>query len=424
MNVLFLSPTASLGGAERVLLSLLTVLRRHYPQLNLHVLTLGEGPLSRALAVQGIDHTGVPVPANLEQLGDSQCSLRPGRGRQAQLLGHTLLALPSLWQLLRRFRQAVVACRPTLIHSNGIKTHLLARLAGVDAIPLLWHVHDFYGARPLASRFLACASGRMRGAIAISRAVAEDFQHSVGNRPVTVIPNAIDVERFRPRLLDGGCLDRLARLPVPAPGTARVGLLATYARWKGHDVFLQAISTLLRTATRMPPARFYVIGGPIYHTAGSQFQEEELRAAVRELGLSPHVGFIGFQEKPEDIYPALDVVVHASTQPEPFGLTIAEAMACGRAVIVSRAGGAAELIEHGHDALGVPPGDAGALAAALRSLLCDAGQRRRLGTEARRTALARFDQNRLGTQLMALYQQALGRELPMALAMTGAPCGH
>lgn len=59
---------------------------------------------------------------------------------------------------------------------------------------------------------------------------------------------------------------------------------------------------------------------------------------------------------------ALDIVVHASTQPEPFGLVIAEAMACGRAVIASQAGGAAEIIDPGENALGLPPGDAAVLA--------------------------------------------------------------
>ena len=52
---------------------------------------------------------------------------------------------------------------------------------------------------------------------------------------------------------------------------------------------------------------------------------------------------------------ALDIVVHASTEPEPFGLTIAEGMASGRAVIVSAAGGAAEIVQDGVDALTCAP---------------------------------------------------------------------
>ena len=63
-------------------------------------------------------------------------------------------------------------------------------------------------------------------------------------------------------------------------GTVRVGLVATFATWKGHDVFLDA-------AARVPadvPARFYVVGGPIYRTAGSQAAMGDLKAQGRSPG--------------------------------------------------------------------------------------------------------------------------------------------
>jgi glycosyltransferase involved in cell wall biosynthesis len=81
---------------------------------------------------------------------------------------------------------------------------------------------------------------------------------------------------------------------------------------------------------------------------------------------------------------ALDVVVHASTSPEPFGLVIAEAMACERPVIVSVAGGAAEIVTLGVDALGHHPGDAEGLAARMTELAIDPALRRRLGSAAGR----------------------------------------
>src|SRR5262249_33454712 len=142
------------------------------------------------------------------------------------------------------------------------------------------------------------------------------------------------------------------------------------------------------------PIRFYVIGGPIYQTRGSQLTEQQLR--VWASGLHNQVGFIGFQTDTAPVYRALDIVVHASTRPEPFGLTVAEAMACGRATIVANAGGAAELFHHDDDAIGVPPGDVGALAQALDALVRDANLRESLGAAARRTAVARFDRRRLG----------------------------
>src|SRR5262249_36473339 len=110
------------------------------------------------------------------------------------------------------------------------------------------------------------------------------------------------------------------------------------------------------------PVRFYIVGGPIYRTQVSQFSEAELRNLAVNLGIAERTGFIPFQNETAEIYGNLDVVVHASTRPEPFGLTIVEAMACARPVIVSAAGGAAELFANGIDALGFPPGDVEQLA--------------------------------------------------------------
>jgi glycosyltransferase involved in cell wall biosynthesis len=182
----------------------------------------------------------------------------------------------------------------------------------------------------------------------------------------------------------------------------RVGLVAAYARWKGHEVFLDAVA-------RLPddlPARFYVVGGPLYKSAGSQHSTESLKAKAEALGLSGRVGFTGHRAEPADVYRALDVVVHASTRPEPFGRVIVEAMACGRAVVASQTGGAVELFEDGSSALGCPPGDPVALAAALARLVSGPGLRRSLGANGRAAAVARFDRTRLAGEWEQVYAAA------------------
>jgi glycosyltransferase involved in cell wall biosynthesis len=98
--------------------------------------------------------------------------------------------------------------------------------------------------------------------------------------------------------------------------------------------------------------------------------------------------------------------VHASTTPEPFGLVIAEAMACGRAVVTSAAGGSAELVRDGHDAMTHLPGDADSLARAINALTVDGSLRTLLGAAARRTAVERFDARRLGDEFAAVYDAA------------------
>ena len=170
--------------------------------------------------------------------------------------------------------------------------------------------------------------------------------------------------------------------------------------------------------------RFFVVGGPIYQTRGSQWSEDELRRQGAELLAAGRLGFIGFRRDTPEVYRALDVVVHASTRPEPFGLTIAEAMACGRAVVVARDGGAAELFDHDHDAVGVPPGDAGALAGAITDLVNDPAKRRRLGDSARATAVERFPRQRLGPQVLEAYRRFGAGVLPPCPAPEVRPACH
>jgi glycosyltransferase involved in cell wall biosynthesis len=417
MKLLFLNVSGSLGGAERVLLDLLTALTRTEPRPRLHLLLAADGPLAEAAGRLGAHVDQLPLPDVLQQLGDS--GLR-STGR-LRLLGGLLArgptALGAAWAYAGRLRSSVCRLRPQVVHSNNLKLHFLSILARLP-VPVVWHLHDFLQSRRIMARALRLAGLGCRGAIAVSRAVADDARPVLGRCPMAVIPNAVDCERFAPGPGNGARLDALAGLPPGPAGVVRVGLVATYARWKGQDIFLEA-ARLLSRELASGALRFYIIGGPIYRTAGSQWSRAELRARAEDLLAEERLGFIDFQEDTPAIYRSLDVVVHASTQPEPFGLTIVEAMACSRAVVVSRAGGAAELFTPGHDALAAAPGDARALAEALRLLAADPDQRRRLGENARRTVLERFRRDRLGPELLAAYR-SFGIDLNTAAQKWGS----
>jgi glycosyltransferase involved in cell wall biosynthesis len=400
MRVVFLNITAALGGAERLLLDNLASLGQAAPALERHLLLAEDGPLAGLARGLGVTTHLLPAPPSITRLGDSALQ---GRGRFRRALGLAvagLSAAPSVWGYARRLRAALGQLAPDVVHSNSLKFHLLTRLASIRGPRVVWHLHDFVGSRPLMRRALRWAAAGAAGAVAISRAVADDARSALPGLPLAVVPNAIDTERFAPG--PAADLDALAGLP-PAD-TIRVGLVATYATWKGHDVFLDAARRVVHLNPDLP-ARFYIVGGPIYRTAGSQWSLDELRQLAGDLVGRHRVGFVGFQHDTAPVYRGLDVVVHASTRPEPFGLTIAEAMACGRAVVVARAGGAAELFADGRDAVGVPPGDPAALAEALGTLLSNAGLRARLGEQARRSAVERFSRGRLGGQLLAAYEQ-------------------
>lgn len=402
MRVLFLNPIGNVGGAERVLLTAVAGVRREWPDAQVRVITLSAGPLIDAVRALGAEADVVPLPAQLGAMGDSDL-----KGGKLALLWRTLAALPGLWQFVTRLRREVTQFAPDLVHSNGIKTHLLSRFAVPKSVPVIWHVHDLYGSRRLAGWLLRRSRSRVRAAIAISNLVATDTRTTLPGMPVEAVPNAVDLSHFTPGAGDGDELDRLAGLPPASPGTVRVGLVATYAKWKGHLVVLDAAARLMREAPTLP-VRWYIVGGPIYRTS-AQWSRSELLAEAHGRALGERIGFVPFAPDPAPVYRALDVVVHAATQPEPFGLTVAEAMACGRPVLVSKGGGAAELLTDGVDAHCVTPNSAEELARAVRRLVEDPELRSRLGTAARRTAEATFDANHYGMRLCRLYRQVTSR---------------
>ena len=404
MRILFLNPIGNVGGAERMLLTAVAGVRRERPDAVVRVVALGDGPLIDEVKRLGAEAEVVPTPGILSRFGDSQLRGRVWKDRAA----FAIRAVPAGFAALRlvaRLRSAIRRFAPDVVHSNGIKTHLLTRFAVPRGVPVVWHIHDFYGLRPAAAGLLHRASGRVSTALAISAAVARDCAAVLPGLPVTTVLNAVDLAQFSPGPGDGDELDRRAGLPIAPRGTVRVGLVATYAEWKGHLTLLEAAAKL---AAEYPdlPVRWYLIGGAIYHTA-AQHTQVELRTAIAERGLTDRVGLVGFIADTAGVYRALEIVVHASTLPEPFGLTIAEAMACGRPIVVSAAGGAVELFTDGIDALGFPPGDTGQLAVAIRRLVGDPALRARLGEAARRTAEARFDANRFGRELFAVYERVL-----------------
>jgi glycosyltransferase involved in cell wall biosynthesis len=183
----------------------------------------------------------------------------------------------------------------------------------------------------------------------------------------------------------------------------RVGLVATFAYWKGHEVFLRAAAAVTGSH------RFYVVGGPIYATGGSQWSLDDLRARAAALGVAERVGFTGFVEDVPAAMRGLDVVVHASTEPEPFGLAIVQAMACGRPVVTTAVGGARELIVPEENALAVPPVDSAALARAIDRLAAEPALRARLAQAGRVNVERHFSRVYLAEKAVAFYEGLAAR---------------
>src|SRR5262249_49319749 len=125
------------------------------------------------------------------------------------------------------------------------------------------------------------------------------------------------------------------------------------------------------------------------------------RALAASLGLGDHVRFLGLRNDVERVYAAADVVVMPSLWDEAFGLVVVEAMAAGRAVVVTASGAMPEIV--GDCGLVVPRRDEVAMAGAIGRLLDNDTLRARIGQAARAHAVARFGLPAWVERLMGEY---------------------
>jgi glycosyltransferase involved in cell wall biosynthesis len=186
------------------------------------------------------------------------------------------------------------------------------------------------------------------------------------------------------------------RRELATPPDARVILHASrFERWKGHRVLLEALAAL----RDVPGLVLWIVGGP--QRRRETAYQVELQALTARLGIGRHVRFCGERRDIDRLMRAADVHCQPNLAPEPFGIVLVEALACGLPVVTTGLGGAAEIVD---DSCGVllPPGDVGALAAALRRLFADEGLRGRLGSAGPARARALCEPRQQTARLAAL----------------------
>jgi glycosyltransferase involved in cell wall biosynthesis len=171
--------------------------------------------------------------------------------------------------------------------------------------------------------------------------------------------------------------------------------------WKGQDVTLKAVAAL---APEFPTLKCVLAGGVV---RGAEWFHERIVEFVAAQGLGGRVQLLGSRKDVPDVLNALDVVVHASVTPEPFGRILIEAMSLGKPLIASGAGGVLEIVEDGRSGLLVPPGDASAMAAALRRLLADPALRASIGAAGRTRAHDHFSVEHFAHAMQDVYDQVL-----------------
>ncbi len=219
--------------------------------------------------------------------------------------------------------------------------------------------------------------------VAMSKAIREEMLAAgIPGERIFVLPHGVDTARFRPAEPAERSALR-ARLGLPD------GVLVVWSgrllRGKGLDTLLEALA---RLAGDVPDLRLLLVGSGEGQALSI---EDELRRRAGESDLAGRVLFAGRVERVEDALRAADVFVFPSVF-EALGISLVEAAACGLPAVASRTGGIVDVVEDGRSGILVPPGDPAALAGGMRALGTDADRCAAMGREARRVALARFDE--------------------------------
>jgi len=289
--------------------------------------------------------------------------------------------------------------RIAIVHLNNgfenLEAHLAAALTGR---PILIHAHG----GTARSRLIRRLARGNHPAVAISGPVGESLkQAGVPEARIATLHNPLTLES-RP-LAPAERDETRFKHGIPTEAVT-VAILGRIVRWKGQAQFLRAFA---RCAGHVEGAFALVIGDV---TDGNEPYREELDALVRELGISDRVRFTGFIADPREAYGLADIVVHASIEPEPFGLVLTEAMALGIPVVAAAAGGPLEIITDGVDGFLRSPENSASLAAVLTPLLSQADLRATIGAAGRATAIARFGAAEYVERMAALYDSMRGSE--------------
>jgi glycosyltransferase involved in cell wall biosynthesis len=165
---------------------------------------------------------------------------------------------------------------------------------------------------------------------------------------------------------------------------------------------IHAAPAILRA---VPDTHILIVGAALFGLDADY--PTQLAGLVRELGLEARVHFTGQRTDVARILRAVDVVVVPSRLPEPFGTIQIEAMAAGKPLVSTAAGGNVEVVEHGRTGLLVPPGDPYAIAAAVCSLLGQPQLRRRMGEAGRTRVSERFTVERMAADIVSAYRVVL-----------------
>jgi glycosyltransferase involved in cell wall biosynthesis len=269
------------------------------------------------------------------------------------LATRTWTAGPPGWLEIPALRRELAAFKPEVLNAHTGSSHALALILAPKGTPVIRTRGD---ARPVhATSLTRWAAGRTAAFIAANRTIHEQLEAAFPGVRARYVPQGIEGPDA-----------------APMPGMPFLGMIARMDPVKGHDVVLDAAQLL---KPQVPGLRISFAGeGPQLKRLSWRLQPQGLDGVVRFLGrVADRWGFLA----------GCRLGIVASLGSEAVSRAALEWMAAGRPVIATNVGGLADIVDPGMTGLLIPPGDAAALAEAVKSLLADPARAEAMGRAAR-----------------------------------------
>jgi glycosyltransferase involved in cell wall biosynthesis len=341
--------------------------------------------------------------------------LKPGQFaklRQSQATPLLELAMRSRFDVRPALRLAKIVRRERydVLHTHSARALLIARLAAaLCPVPIVHHVHGNTSSEVAGRRFTRLNAWAERKSLPTTAAViavsasVEDYLRTAG------------VPKDRLKVVFNGVPARPALVyKNPVGDACTLGFVALLRPRKGLETFLEAAALLSSRESiagnatgAVPVRRSLTYKLRIVGRFETSEYEREIHALVERLGLTPLIQWRGFQRSINAELDATDILAFPSVLPEGMPMAVIEAMAAGVPIVASRVNGVTDVLRDSEDALLVTPGDAEALADAVRAVAHDNGLRDRLRTSAFARQRRSFSDTAMAAGVAKIYHQVL-----------------
>lgn len=341
----------------------MTKMRKPYPILYLH----HTGNFS------GAENSLLHLAINLDHSKFKPIFLCPGRGEfPARLKKNTIKIISQEFGRLREINKVLksiltiksvaIKNRIKLLHSNGPQTNIPSGIVGrMLKIPVIWHARNLLKPDMIdIDKLFRVLPNKI---ICNSEAIRSRFSNNVSNdgkcTKSTTIINSVNLKDYYP-----GETKDIIRHELGIPSNAIVlGMTSRLASDKGHDIFLEALSEIIKNNSQV----WGLVGGD------NVFPEDDwvpdyLKRKAKNLGIADKVIFTGFRRDIIQIYDAMDIFILGSDA-EPCGRVLFEAMAMAKPVIATESGGTPEIVVDGITGFLYKPGDVVDLTKKIHKLL-------------------------------------------------------